>query len=63
MLSRRMFSAFTHYDQVMDSRRIARELDALTTGRVLAGVLSEVGAIPVERQRPELVAEVRRWRP
>jgi hypothetical protein len=44
----------------MYRRRVTRELDALTSdaGSVVACVCSEIGAIPVERQRPPLVAEV-----
>lgn len=44
----------------MYRRRITRELDALTNdaGSVVAGVISEIGAIPFERQHPRLVAEV-----
>jgi hypothetical protein len=39
------------------------ELSAPTnaTGRVLAGVLAEIGAIPSELQHPELVAEALRY--
>jgi hypothetical protein len=61
MLSLAICGVHSQYDLIMDRRRIVRELDILTNvGRVLAGVLEEVGRIPVERQRPELVAEALR---
>lgn len=43
----------------MDRRRIVRELAYLPggSGRVVAGVLSEIGAIPVAAQDPARVAE------
>jgi hypothetical protein len=43
----------------MDRRRIMREMTYLTaeTGRVVAGVLQEIAAIPFDRQQPQLVAE------
>ena len=45
----------------MDCRRITREARYLTgVGCVLAGVLDEIGQIPVTRQQPELVAEALR---
>jgi hypothetical protein len=45
----------------VDCRRITREPDDLTgVGRVVAGVLAEIGQIPVSRQQPELVAEALR---
>jgi hypothetical protein len=44
----------------MDRLRLTRELDDLNghSGRVVSGVLSEVGAIPVANQDPALVAQV-----
>jgi hypothetical protein len=43
----------------MDRRRIMREMTYLTTetGRVVAGVLQEIAAIPVDAQDPALVAQ------
>jgi hypothetical protein len=43
----------------MDRRRIFRQLAYLTSdaGCVVAGVIDEIGRIPVDRQNPVLVAE------
>lgn len=43
----------------MDRRRIMREMTYLTTeaGRVVAGVLQEIGGIPVDTQDPAMVAK------